>query len=458
MTLEQLKEQMLAAAEAARAITDKAEAEGRSMTEEEATEFENQLGKAERLKREYDRRQRLEQMEAKLETPVETKSKPELDTGARIEVDPGGPKLYRYGELRAFKGPKAQIHAYRSGRFLASVLFGHAASRQWCREHGVEIRQDMSVDSRALSEGVNTAGGFLVPDEFEQSIVDLREEYGNARRNLRIVPMGSDHSNQPKKTGGLTAYPVGENASLTESDQTWGNIELTARKWAVLTRISSELSEDSLINLADDLANDGALAFATSEDEACIDGDGTSTYHGIIGIRSKMIDGSHTGSYYDFSSGADEFSEVTDALLLRMMAKLPKYARRGAKWHCSPLAKVAVFDRLILAAGGATMRERVDGVYKAQYMGYPIEEWPAMPTDDTSAALNNKIMFIFGNMLLSSKMGTRRGITIKRLEERYAEYDQIGIRMTERFDINHHSITGAASTDAGPVVGAMGGT
>lgn len=457
LTVLQLREMVAAEADAAREIMDQAEAENRSLTDDESIAFEAHHQKADQLELKANRQERQEKLDARLAKPDERKSTPEIATGERIEV-PGGTKLYSYGELRAFKGPKAQINAYRSGRFLAAVIFNHAESRQWCREHGVEIKIDQDLDSRAMGEGINTKGGFIVPDEFEQSIIDLREVYGNARRNCRIKPMSSDHSNEPKKTSGLTAYPVGENAAITESEEGWGNVELTAKKWAVLTRISTELSEDTIISLAEDLAQDGAMAFAMAEDNACIDGDGTSAYHGLTGIRTLMIDGSHTGSYYDATSGADNWSEITDAHLLSVMARVKKYARIGSKWHCSPLAKVAVFDRLMRAAGGTTMREVADGPSVPRYMGYPIEEWPSMPEDDASAALNNKIMLMFGNMSLSSKMGVRRGITILNLMERYAEYDQIGIRMTERFTINHHSITGATSTAAGPISGLMGGT
>jgi HK97 family phage major capsid protein len=458
MTVIELRELAAAKAEEARAIKEQTEAESRGMTQEEAEQFDACLTEAERLEREADRQAKLEAIEARFSKPQERKVKPELADGTRIEAA-AGPRLFRYGQLRAFKGPKAEANAYRSGRFLAATIFEHAASRQWCREHGIELRIDTEIDERAMGEGINTAGGFIVPDEFEQSIIDLREEYGSARQNCRIKPMASDHSNEPKKTGGLTAYPVGENQALTESEQGWGNVEMTAKKWAVLTRISTELSEDSLISLADDLASDAALAFATAEDEACIDGDGTSTYHGLSGIRTVMIDGSHTGSYVENPATGDNWSEITDAMLLGLMAALPKYARRGAKWHCSPLAKVAVFDRLISAKGGVTIREATAGVPRPAYMGYPIEEWPAMPTDDSSAALNAKIMLMFGNMPMSSKMGVRRGITLKRLEERYAEYDQIGLRFTERFTINHHTLTGrGGSTTRGPIVGMLGNT
>lgn len=457
MTVRELKERAAQEAKAARDIKDKADAEVREMTKEEADQFDALCAKSRKTLREAERQEEIEAIEAKLNTPEPRQSMPEISGGERIQVV-DAQKLYRFGTLRAFRGPQAMAAAYRSGRFLAAVLFDHAASRTWCREHGIEIRKDMEHERRDMSESINTAGGFIVPDEFEQTIIDLREQYGVARQQLRISPMASDHSNEPKKTGGLTAYPIGENTEITESDQTWANVELTARKWGVLTRISTELNEDSLINLADDLAQDAALAFATAEDNACIDGDGTSNYHGITGIRTLMIDGSHTGSYVDGSSSCDNWSEITDAHLLSIQAAIkPVAARRGAAWHVSPYAAVAVFARLLRAVAGNNQLI-LAGEAPKSYNGYPIVEWPSMPEDDSSAALNNKIMIIFGNLRMSSKMGVRRGITVLRLLERYAEKDQIGIRFTERYTINHHSITGTASTARGPVCGFMGGT
>lgn len=458
MTIAELREKAAQEADAAQKIQDLVDEDGRHMTQDEVREFDDHLDAAKLAESQADRKQRLEDQQQRLEKPQDRQSVPEINTGAPIK--PVAATMYQYGTLRAFKGKDAATNAYRSGRFLAASLFGHAASRQWCNEHGVEVRiaTDMDIGSRAMAEGINTAGGYLVPDELEAAVITLREEYGDARRNCRIKLMVSDHSNQPKKVSGLTAYAIGENVEFTESEQEWGNVELTAKKWGVLLRISNELSEDTLINLAEDIANDIALAFATSEDESAIDGDGTGTYHGIVGVRTKMIDGSHLGSYVEAAATGDNWSELTDTDLLNVMAVLPKYARRNAKWHCSPLAKVAVFDRLIKAVGGATMAETVQGPIQPRYMSYPIEEWPAMPTVDAAAALNNKIMLFFGDMMLSTTMGIRRGMTVKRLEERYAEFDQIGILATERFTINNHSIGGATTALRGPVVGLLGTT
>jgi HK97 family phage major capsid protein len=52
---------------------------------------------------------------------------------------------------------------------------------------------------KAQAEGVNTAGGFLVPSEFETAIIDLREEYGLFRNECRMVPMGSDSMTIPRR-------------------------------------------------------------------------------------------------------------------------------------------------------------------------------------------------------------------------------------------------------------------
>jgi HK97 family phage major capsid protein len=81
---------------------------------------------------------------------------------------------------------------------LASGSSPHAVSSEWplgrgrlcpgrtvCTENGIAM-------TRAMSEGVNESGGFLVPEEFGNDLIDLREIYGVFRRNAKMVPMSSD--------------------------------------------------------------------------------------------------------------------------------------------------------------------------------------------------------------------------------------------------------------------------
>jgi len=442
MTVIELRDRTVAETEAAREIKDKCDQEARGMTEEEAVQFDHHVKEAKRLEKEAERQETLEAMESRLAAPKDRKSTPETANGSRIEV--GKPDMFRFGSLRAFKGKQAEANAYTSGKWLMATVMNDAASRQWCRDKGIEMR--------VQTEGVATAGGFLVPEVMERSIIDLREQYGMFRQAARVIPMSSDHSLIPRRTGGVTAYFVGETDAITESDKSWNQVELTAKKLGALTRMSTDLSEDAIINIADDLAQEMAYAFAVKEDGCGIDGDGTSTYGGMVGMRTKMVDGNHVGSYIAATTPALTYAQIDQTEITEMIAALPMYARANAKWYCSPEAKAGIFDRLAMAAGGNTLNNVGDGPV-AKYQGFPIIEGAAMP----STVANGLIALWLGDMSLSSTLGDRRGITLKVSSERYLEYDQIGIQATERFCIVNHDIGGTTGV-RGPVVGLQGTT
>jgi HK97 family phage major capsid protein len=65
-------------------------------------------------------------------------------------------------------------------------MFGNEKAATWCRENGILVQ-------RALSEGVNSAGGVLVPEEMQNEIIVLRNSYGLARRDLKRRSDGPGH-------------------------------------------------------------------------------------------------------------------------------------------------------------------------------------------------------------------------------------------------------------------------
>ena len=358
----------------------------------------------------------------------------------RIE---GGLGVSRYKRMRAFPQTReGEYAAFKSGMWARAHILGDEKANRWCKDHGM----------RAMSTVVMSAGGAVVPEEMSQAIIDLREEYGVARRICRVVPMGSDTLVVPRRTGGVTAYYVGENATITASDKTWDAVTLVARKLACLTKMSTEYADDAVIDVADDLAQEMALAFATKEDSALIDGDGTATHGGIRGLRAAIIDGTHTASVVDAASGVDTMAEVTQAELDGMIGTLPQFADSGAVWLCSKYAKAQIFDSLAAAAGGNTMT-MMGGSPQFSYLGYPIEISQAMPGSGT---INNVIMIFLGNFRQGVILGDRRGFTIMRDDSRYMELDQIAIRATERFDINVHGL--GDTSNAGPIIGLTGNT
>lgn len=437
-------------------VTKAIEAENRDMTDEERQQFDSILAEAERLKADGDRAERAERLHEWAGTPEPRVVPPEKTTGEseqRIVVPhyPESRLLRVWGENRQ----ERLENAYRSGRFILAVVAGHESSRQWCVEHGMRFR---SPEERAMGAADVTKGAVLVPEEFENAVIALMDTYGNARQECQRVPMARETKNVPRRTSGLTAYALGENTAGTASDKTWDKVELVARKWGVLTQHASELDEDSVIDIAQDLAQEGALAFATKEDQCCIDGTGASTYHGIVGIRTKMVDGSHAGSYNDATAGDDQWGEYILGDFNDLMGKLRDYAykRGNVKWHVSRICWHATFQRLQAAAGGNAWGDIARGAMGAgpTFLGYPVVLWNAMPTATT--ALDAVVVVLFGDMQSAVMFGDRRGMTIKRSEERYLEYDQIGILMTERMDIVVHDI--GDSSSAGPLVGLRGNT
>lgn len=344
----------------------------------------------------------------------------------------------RWGALRHVRGPDADVKCYQFAHWLLAG-FGHTKSVEYCRTHGIPL-------TKAQGESINTAGGFLVPPQFETMLIDLREQYGVFRRNAGIVRMSSDVVYVPRVTGDVTAYYVAENAAITESDQTFDQISLTARKIATLTRYSSELAEDALINVGDELAGNIAWAFAKKEDDAGFNGTGTSTYCGITGLAGKIVSGLLA---YKTQGSSNTWSAQTLADFNNVVSLLPRYAYQAGniKWYCSQAYWGQVMQRLALAAGGATAAEIVNGVTVDYFLGYPVEIVQVMP----AATATTGVFVWFGNLALAAKFGDRRQTSIALSNDRYFEYDQIAIRGTERFDINVHEI-GTASV-AGPIVG-----
>jgi len=418
------------------ALLDGAAKDNRDLNETEAQAFKDLETDLETTKGSIAREERVEALKTSLAKPLN------VPDNEKIVVTPG-----RTAKLKNFRGPDAEKRAHRFGQFALAAIFGSEKAFIWCKEHGVTI-------AKAHSEGVATAGGYLVPDEFSTDIIDLRDEYGMFRRLCTPYPMGRDTINVPRRTGGLTAYAVGEGSAITESQASWNNVALTARKWGVLTLLSSELDEDAAVQIGDILVGEIAYAFAIAEDTAGFAGDGSGTYHGIKGFRKLFEDGLGTlAGSVDAASGHDTFAEIDATDLATVMAKLPQYAymRGRPTFYCSQVAWALVFQRLIQASGGIS-KDDATGSVIYRYHGFPVEITPSMPA--VTSDLSDKAMILFGDIGLAAAFGDRRGMTIARSTEYKFAEDQIAIKGTERFDINIHDI--GDTTTPGPVVALMG--
>jgi HK97 family phage major capsid protein len=444
----QERNQVLSQAEA---MLDECDAVDRPMTGQEETKFNSLVKKAKFLETKIEASlqdeaaaqhgSRIVPPQNNLDAFGMPSSMSEPVGTAKSRISMPGPTMKCFDNTR-----DGRESAFRAGKWIQATLLQDESAAKWCRDNG------MKTDIMAAHSGsVNTAGGAVVPEEMERAIINLREEYGVYRQNSRVVTMGSDTLLVPRRTGGLTSYFVGEGAEGTESDTSWDNVTLTAKKLMVLSRMSSELNEDSIISMSDMLVNEAALSFSTTEDNCGFLGDGTSTFGGIQGINNHFENETLAGAV-DATSGTDTVAEIALADLMNVVGALPTYALRGAKWYTSQYGFAQVFMSLAGSAGGNT-HQTLSGEIAPNFLGYPIVVSQVLPSTGT---INNSPLLLFGDLSLASTMGDRRGIRFRVSEERFWELDQLGVKATERFDIANHDL--GDSTTAGPLVALMGNT
>jgi HK97 family phage major capsid protein len=416
------------------AILDQSDVANRAMTDAEKKRSDEITAKVEQLNEElggtgYEGKPRI----PRPQPSNELNDDEILPIGARRPAAVFNPGT----KLQAFANNKhGHAEAFAAGQWIAAVFYGSVKAQDWCRQNGIDTRA-------ALSGGTNTGGGALVPEPLERSIIALRDMYGTFRRVCRVVPMTSDTLYIPRRVGGIEAFFVGEGVAGTESDPSFDNVGLVAKKLMTLTRVSSELNEDAIIALADYIAQEFGLAFAEKEDRCGFNGDGTSTYGGIVGAFVKALDAAHTKAKVTAAGAGDScdaLDEITGDHLLALMGAIPGYAKKGSRWYCSPTALELVFNAIKIAAGGNQL-ENLAGAVEPRFLGYPIEllDGGILP-DNPAADLSGLVMIAFGNLGLAATMGDRRGMRLRVSEHAHFAEDQIALKATERFDVNVHDL------------------
>jgi len=345
-------------------------------------------------------------------------------------------KAYRFG---MFALAKAQLDCPGAYNFPTATKFA--------REHGL-------LNASHMEGGSDTTGSHIfVPEEFGQDMIKLREQYGVARQICKVRTMTSDTRTDPKWESGLTAYFTGEGAAATSSTMVHSTVRLTAKKLTVLSTFSSELNEDAVVDIGNELANEGAYAFALKEDQCLIDGDGTSTYGHIVGLKNSFYNNLTitTNVGYRDATGTT-WGAITLADITSLISVVPVYAQQGMYFLCSSQFYYQVMVPLLNAAGGISGMELQDGFRVPAFQGIRVMFSQVMPI----ATATTGIVLFLGNFAQGVTLGDRRRQTIEFSRDATVDSvnlftnDLIAIKSSERLDINVHSYGSGAT--AGPIV------
>ena len=352
---------------------------------------------------------------------------------------------HRLGPIRSFKGPNAANDAYDCGMFLRVLVARANRTNDEEAEARVAAR---GWDVRAVAtEASPSGGGYLVPTPMSNAIIDVRALAGVSRQLARVMPMTAETLTVPRKTAGTTVYYPGENASVTASDQTWGQIQLTAKKRAILSKISQELRDDAIIAIVDDLVSQMGLDFAIKEDAEFVNGDGTSTYGGERGLLNLL--GSAGLATPSNGTGKSVWTGLTMTEFTATMAKLPsRYQGRGTAWLCSSEFYYGVMLNVLAAAGGNTisMLEQ-GGAMVPAFLGKRVFLTDQMPRTTATS----QVSALYGSFSDAAMIGDRGGVTIKQSEHLNFDQDVLAVLATTRYDINVHD--SGDSSNAGAYVG-----
>lgn len=139
-------------------------------------------------------------------------------------------------------------------------------------------------EQRVQVKGTTTAGGFTVPTSFYDRLVEhMIEMSGVMSASPTVLRTTSGENLQvPKTTAHGTAAITAENAAISASDSTFGQVTLGAYKYGRLVQVSRELVEDTAVDLLGYLARDCGRSLGNAFGAHAVTGTGSSQPSGVV--------------------------------------------------------------------------------------------------------------------------------------------------------------------------------
>lgn len=267
--------------------------------------------------------------------------------------------------------------------------------------------------SNELSIGSDTEGGYLVPDEYEKTLVEALEEENFFRKLATVITTSGGERKIPIVTAKGTAEWIEEAAAYPFSDDTFGQVTLGAYKLATMIKISEELLNDSAFNMESYISKEFARRIGTKEEEAFIVGDGTGKPSGIF--NSEEADVTVSGSSLSFDNIMDLYYSLKSAY------------RNKAVWILND-STIKAIRKLKDGNGNYIWQPSVREGEPDKILNRPY--YTSVYAPEISSG--NKVL-AFGDFSYYW-IADRQGRSFKRLNELYAPNGQVGFLASQRVD------------------------
>lgn len=288
---------------------------------------------------------------------------------------------------------------------------------------GEEERQIMAerfgpVEGRAQSAGTGSEGGYTVPEGFYNRIIEAMKAYGGMRESRATILRTATGNDLPmptiNDTGNIGAI-LGENTQVGEQDVTFAQKTLGAYTYtSKLIRVSLQLLQDSAFDMEAFLARILAERIGRATNAHFTTGTGTSQPEGIVTGSAAGLTAAATGA-------------VTYAELMELKHAVNRAYRQNAQWMFNDNTLLAIKkltdgnSRPLWSPGiAAGEPDRFDG---DRYV----------VNDDMADMATSSKPIIYGDFS-AYFIRDVLGIQLLRLNERYADYLQVGFLAFSRHD------------------------
>ncbi len=269
----------------------------------------------------------------------------------------------------------------------------------------------------ALETGEASEGGYLVPDTFENQLIQALTENGVVRAHARVITTSGGLHKIPVVASHGSASWIDEEGDYIESDESFGQVQLDAHKVGTVIKVSEELLQDSAFDLESYISAEFSRRIGDKEEDAFLNGDGSAKPTGILNATSGGTVG----------VTAATAAAITADELVDLYYSLKAPYRKNAIWILND-ATIKLIRKLKTGDGQYLWQPGIKDGEVNTILGRPYYTSPFMPV----AAAGAKTI-IFGD-LSYYWIGDRQGITFRRLNELYAGKGQVGFMASKRLD------------------------
>ena len=286
------------------------------------------------------------------------------------------------------------------------------ASDEYRKAMFTAIRTKFRDVSNVLQEGIDEAGGYLVPDEYDRRLIDVLDEE-NVLRGLATTIRTSGERKINIAATKPAALWVEEGGALTFGDATFDQKLLDAHKLHVAIKITEELLADNAFQLEDYIIAQFGKAIANAEEDAFLNGDG---------------EGKPTGLFADAQVGVTiDTVEIEADDVIDLIYKLKRPYRKNAVFVTND-STLAVLRKLKDENGNYLWQPSLQNGEPDRILGYAIRTSQFAPK-----LAAGKAALAFGDFSYYN-IGDRGQRTLQVLKELFAGNGMVGYVMKERVD------------------------